>query len=359
MNDFELCKKFPSDDLRIGTQVVVYPTQIAFFVKGGKIYDRFESGTYTIKTSNIPLLNKVLNLPFGGESPFKAEVWYINLTTKMDLKWGTPTPIQLEDPKYNVIVPVRAYGQYGIKVIDPESFLLSLIGNVTDFSADKVHEYFKGLMLANINNSISQKIAADSVSILDINSHLIEMSQYCADAINRYFVDYGLQITNFSFVSINVPQNDPSVIKLKEAKDLSARLKIAGRDIYQMERSFDVLEKAAANQGAGGDMVALGAGLSAGMGVGASIGNMANQTINPSVGVPPPIPMPVTYFIYVNGQQIGNQSAQDIARYIAQGVITKETYVWKQGLPTWVKISDMSELSYLFNMQVPPTPPQI
>lgn len=94
--------KFPSEDLRFGTQLIVSISQVAFFVKGGQILDQFESGTYTLKSENIPLLNKIINLPFGSESSFKAEVWFINLISKMDVKWGTSTPIQIEDPKYGV-----------------------------------------------------------------------------------------------------------------------------------------------------------------------------------------------------------------------------------------------------------------
>lgn len=78
VNDKEFVYKFPSDNLKIGTQLVVYPGQTAFFVKGGKMCDEFTSGTYTIKTENIPILNKIINLPFGGDSPFKADVWFVN-----------------------------------------------------------------------------------------------------------------------------------------------------------------------------------------------------------------------------------------------------------------------------------------
>lgn len=358
MSDHELCRKFPSDDLRLGTQVIVYPTQVAFFVKGGQIYDQFEAGTYTLKTDNIPLLNKIINLPFGSKSPFKAEVWYINLTTKMDMKWGTTTPIQLEDPKYNIIVPVRAYGQYGVKVIAPEVFLKSLIGTMNAFSADKVNEYFKGQMLSTLNNAISAKIAADGISILDVNTHLLEMSEYCGGTINKAFEKYGLQLTDFTFVSINVPQNDPSVVRLKEAKDLAARLKITGKDVYQMERSFNVLEKAAGNEGAGGSMVAMGAGLGAGLGVGATFSGMTNQTINTGAVVPPPIPEPVTYFAYINGQQIGNQSIQNLTSLVSQGLMTRDTLVWKTGLPNWVKAGELPDLSTIFLSQTPPPIPR-
>ena len=117
------CQKFPSEDLRVGSQLVVYTSQTAFFVKGGKICDEFLAGTYTIKTSNIPLLNKIINIPFGGDSPFQAEVWFVNHISKLDIKWGTPQPIQIEEPRYNIIVPVRAFGQYGFRVANARKFL--------------------------------------------------------------------------------------------------------------------------------------------------------------------------------------------------------------------------------------------
>jgi membrane protease subunit (stomatin/prohibitin family) len=185
VNNEEFCYKFPSDDLKLGTQLVVYPAQTAFFVKGGKVMDEFKSGTHTLKSENIPLLNKLINLPFGSNSPFKAEVWFINQISKLDIKWGTPTPIQLEDPRYNVIVPVRAFGQYGIRIKEPRVFLEMLIGNMTSFTAEKIEQYFKGKVLSQLSALVSQKIAQNNVSILDINSHLIEMSEYCNVQLNQ------------------------------------------------------------------------------------------------------------------------------------------------------------------------------
>ena len=105
VNDKELIYKFPSEKIRIGSQLVVYPAQTAFFVKGGKIYDEFADGTYTIKSENIPLLDKVINLPFGGDTPFQAEIWFVNQIALLDCKWGTQTPLQMEDPKYEVMFP--------------------------------------------------------------------------------------------------------------------------------------------------------------------------------------------------------------------------------------------------------------
>lgn len=362
MKDNELCKKFPSTDLRMGAQLIVYPSQIAFFVKGGAIYDEFEAGTFTLKTSNIPLLNKVINLPFGGESPFKAEVWFVNLTTKLDLRWGTNATIQLEDPKYNIIVPVGAFGQYGIKVIDPKMFLKTLIGNMSDFSTQKVDNYFKGKMMSQLNSLIARKIASDKISILEINTHLVEMSEYCNREINGSFEKYGLELVDFNIMSVTFPENDPSIIKLKEAKDLAARLKIAGKDVYQMERSFNVLETAAGNEGMGGQMVGMGAGLGVGVGVGSAMGNMASQMINTNPVAPPPLPQETLYHVYLNGQQLSGITLQNIIMFIRNGIMNGDTLVWKAGLPQWVNAIQIPEIASLFNQQTqqaPPLPPQI
>ena len=359
MTDNELCKKFPSNDLRLGSQLVVYPSQIAFFVKGGMIYDEFETGTYTLKASNIPLLNKVINLPFGGNSPFQAEVWFVNLITKLDMKWGTNASIQLEDPKYNIIVPVRAFGQYGVKVTNPKIFLKTLIGNMSDFSAEKVDRYFKGKMLSLLNALIAKKVTSDGISILEINTHLIEMSEYCNTEINVSFEKYGLELVDFSIVSINFPENDPSFVKLKAAKDLAARLKIAGRDVYQMERSFDVLETAAGNEGTMGQMVGMGAGLGVGMGVGSNMSNMASQILNTNPVTPPPLPQETQYYIYLNGQQLSGMTLQNITLFIRNGMMNSSTLVWKAGLPQWVNASQIPEIAALFNQQVPSLPPQM
>ena len=128
-----------------------------------------------------------------------------------------------------------------------------------------------------------------------------------------------------------------------------------------MERSFDVLEKAAGNEGVGGGVVAMGTGLGAGIGMGGAISGMVNQTMNTGESqVPPPLPMSTTYFIYINGQQIGNQTVQNIAAFISQGVVRPDTLVWKNGLPSWVKAIDLPEIASLFNQQTPPPiPPQI
>lgn len=358
VNSKELVHKFPSEDLRIGTQLVVYAGQTAFFVKGGKVMDRFESGTYTIKSENIPILNKLINLPFGSRSPFQAEVWFVNHLAIMDSKWGTPAPIQLEDPKYEVIVPVRAFGQYGLKVADPQVFLENLVGNMSSFSVEKVDAYFKGKMMSHFANMISDKITKDNISILAINSHLLEMSSYIETQLSAEFSKWGVMFDNFHIMSINVPESDPSFKKLKEAKELAAQIKITGRDVYQMGRSFDVMDKAAANEGIGGASMGMGMGLGAGVGLGNQMGTMGSQALNTSVA-PPPLPQATVYYLAINGQQQGPFDVNTVISYINNGQISADTMVWKQGMPSWAKISTQIEFGHLFAACPPPIPPTL
>lgn len=353
-----LVAKFPSSDLRLGTQLVVHPGQTAIFVKGGVICDEFESGTYTLSTNNIPILNKLINIPFGGNSPFQAEVWFVNNLSVLDAKWGTATPLQIEDPKYEIIVPIRAYGQYGFKVEAPRTLLETLAGNRRTFTSETLGEYFRGKILSQLTSIVSNKLVEDQISVLNINSHLSDISVYSRNRLTEYFTQYGLSLLTFDIISIGVIESDPSFIKLKEAKDLAARLKITGRDIYQMERSFNVLENAASNEGMAGSLMGAGLGIGAGVAVGGQMSSIASQlNTNPvNTSAPPPLPMAnVQYYLAVNGAQQGPYNIDSIAAAIQNGGITKDQLVWKAGMPNWAKIATLPEFSHYFNAP-PPIP---
>ena len=108
--------KYPSENLTLGTQLIVNQSQEAIFVKGGKALDVFGPGTHTLSTGNLPFLQKLINLPFGGKTPFTAEVWFVNKTIKRGLKWGTKGPVQVLDPIYMYPVNLRAFGEWGLRV---------------------------------------------------------------------------------------------------------------------------------------------------------------------------------------------------------------------------------------------------
>lgn len=357
--------KFPSENLRLGTQLVVKTSQHAFFIKGGQVLDEFKEGTYTLKSGNIPLLHKVINIPFGGDSPFQAEVWYINMISKLDNKWGTPTPIQLEDPKYNIIVPVRAFGQFGMSIENPKLFLQTLVGNMKQFSSEKVVEYFQGKVISSITSAIGKKMVLEGISVLQIHVLLDDLSEYCKEKIQQEFFNYGIKVENFYLMSINVPESDPSVIKLKEAKDLAAKVNIAGKDVYQMDRSFDVMDTAAQNEGTMGGTMGAGMGIGLGFGMGNQMGNMAgnmnvglNQQSQSPQTPPPPPNQNIQYFVLINNQQNGPHSIDSIKLLIGQGQVNKETLVWKEGMAEWGNIMEQNDLKSLFVAVPPPPPPK-
>ena len=118
-----LVYKHYQDNLVLGTTLIVAEGQNALFVKGGQIADCFTSGTYKLATENLPILRKFASIPTGGQTPFSAEIFYINTTTKMNLPWGLSDPIQLVDPKYGVRLRVRSFGQCSLKVNDSAAFL--------------------------------------------------------------------------------------------------------------------------------------------------------------------------------------------------------------------------------------------
>ena len=125
-----LVYKFPSDTLVFGTRLIVNEGQVAVFVKGGQVCDLFYPGSYILDTDNLPVLFHIFNLPYGGNTPFTAEVYFINTKTKLDIPWGTSDPIQLIDPKYFVKLRIRAFGQMGLKLMDYSLFFRELIGSM-------------------------------------------------------------------------------------------------------------------------------------------------------------------------------------------------------------------------------------
>jgi Putative virion core protein (lumpy skin disease virus) len=266
--------KYPSEELGTWTQLIVNESQEAILFKGGKALDVFPSGRHTLETANIPLLNNLVNLPFGGRSPFSAEVWYVNKVFSLDIKWGIAGSIQLQDPKYNVFIPLRSYGQFGIQIEDSKIFLLKLVGTLPVFDKTNVSNYFKGLYLTKVKDSISSYLVHKQISVLEINAYLEELSELLKEKLLPELAEYGIKLINFYVNDINVPEDDPTVIKLKEALAKRAEMDIVGYN-YVQERSFDALEGAATNPGSTSAGI-MGAGMGIGMGVGIG-GGMGNQ----------------------------------------------------------------------------------
>ena len=254
--------KFPNEEIGTWSQLIVNETQEAILLKDGKICDSFNPGRYTLDTLNIPILNKLINIPFGNKSPFKAEVFFVNKLHILDIKWGTVSPIQIQDPKYKIYVSLRSFGQFGVKIDNSTIFFKKLVGTNKNFSKDELIVFFRGIYLTKIKDTISSYLVNKNISILEINAYLEELSLYIQKKLEPFFKEYGIEMLNFYINDINFPDDDESIKKLKDALSKRAEMDIVGYS-YVQERSFDTLEGAATNNS----------------------GNLSNDFINAGIGI--------------------------------------------------------------------------
>lgn len=268
-----LVYKYPSESFVLGSQLIVNQGQEALFFKGGKALDLFKAGTHTLTTGNLPLLHKIIDLPFGGKTPFTAEIYYINKTSNLDLKWGTSTPIPLEDPKYGLILNVGARGQYGITIYDSRLFVSRIIGAVPNgFTANPliILRYFNGLINEKIKSVTSKYMIENQISFLEISQYLAELSIEFKKALDEEFERFGMELVTFHCESI--APNPQEKKKLREYKEELA----LGKDFYQQRRSLDILEKIAENSGTD-NMTNVGIRLGLGLGAKDQIDNVLSQ----------------------------------------------------------------------------------
>jgi len=268
--------KFPSQELSTWTQLVVAESQEAMLVKEGQYVGPFRAGRHTLDTNNYPFLTKILKIPFGQRSPFTAEVWFVNRAIPLDVKWGTQDPIQLQDPKFGVMLPVRAFGQYAVQIDNTRKFLQKIVGTMPGFQRSQVNSYFRGLILTHAKTVISQHIIRDKISILEISSYLNQISDVLREQMIPQLDEFGLKLINFFVNSINTPEEDPAVQRVKAVLNKRFEMSTLGYT-YQQERSFDMLETAAGNEG-GAQSTMMGAGMGLGLGVG--LGNVVGPAVN-------------------------------------------------------------------------------
>ena len=360
----DLVWKFPYNNLSTGAQLIVNKSQEAIFVKGGAVCDVLGEGTHTLSANNLPLLEKIVNLPFGGRTPFTAEVWYVNKVIRRGLKFGTPQPIRVSDPRYSgVDIPVRAHGDYSIRVKDSQMLLNEFVGTQHLFTTGEFVKQFGTMVVQELNMNLKRYARQQNISTLDFPEFAPEIANFIKETLINKFELYGIELIDFQFAHVG-PNEDDQVVKdlinnrLESLKERERR-SIQGFD-YQTERKFDVLETAAGNEGNAGNMMGAGMGLGMGVGVGGMFGGQMQQVaktmVNPQpVQTPPPLIM-TPYYVYLNGSQQGPFDANTLKSLADTHVLTPDTLVWKQGMAQWGKAIDQPDLQPFFAAGPPPPP---
>jgi membrane protease subunit (stomatin/prohibitin family) len=277
----EILAPFPEGAIAMGAQLIVRENQEAILFKEGRALDSFRPGRHTLKTGNIPILEKVINLPFGGQTPFPAEVYFVVKTEIPNLKWGTKLPILLQDPLYNLAVPVRAFGSYSLRVKDARAFLLMAIGTWKASTTEDVGAALRDLViLPKLQDFISETLYSQKVTVLKIMTLIEEIGIAGKGKIAEEFASFGLEAVRFVVESINVPEDDDSVRQLRKALADRAEIDILGQDRYRMKRTFDTMEKAASTEGS--NLMGAGLGLGAGAGMGMGMAGMVQNAMAPA-----------------------------------------------------------------------------
>jgi membrane protease subunit (stomatin/prohibitin family) len=266
--------KHPQSDLGTWSQLIVHETQEAVLIKEGRLLGPFKPGRHTLSTKNYPVLSRFLGLSLRGKSPFSAEVWFVNRATKLDVKWGTTSPIQIRDPLYQILIPVMARGQFGVKIESTKKFLMQFVGTMSSFSEAELRSYLRGIILTEAKTVISKLMLERKISLLEIAGELSELSNGIEVIVKERLEKFGIALSDFQVIGIETDMEDASVVKLREATASQAAYKILGTD-YVQSRSLDILQDAAGNEGTSGDIMGAGIGLGIGAGLGGAIGQNA------------------------------------------------------------------------------------
>src|SRR5262247_1303381 len=253
-----LLYRFPVRDQEIknGAQLIVRESQTAVFVAEGQIADVFPPGRYTIDGGNTPILSKLGAWKYGFNSPFKAEVYFVNTKQFTDLKWGTPNPIMMRDTDFGM-VRLRAFGIYSTRVADPKAFIKEIAGTNSHFVTEDVEGQLKRTLVSGFSDALAEsKIAA-----LDLASNYDELGKFTRDKLNDDFKTLGLELTKFVIENISLPQ------EVEAAMDKRTSMGVIG-DVgrYAQFQAADAMRDAAQNPGGG-------AGAGVGLGAGFAIGN--------------------------------------------------------------------------------------
>lgn len=307
--------KHPCEDFNSTTQLIVHESQEAIFYMNGQALDLFGAGRYTLETQNIPKIGKLLNRITGDKAPFHCEVYFINKTEQMAIKWGTDSKVQYIEPTYGFPLSIGASGEMSLRAEDSRKLLLKLVGTEYYLSQQKLTGFFRSFLMTRVKTYIAQVMKANAINIFEIDENLTAFSEAIKKLLIADFEDYGVSLERFFVTNVVKPDGDRQYEKFKElhfrqyaditeAKirqqtdliyaqteaqkvviDSQAQATKRAQEgyTYAQERGFDVAEKVASNEAVGEfTNMGVGFGTMAGVGgaVGGMVGGMMDDTMN-------------------------------------------------------------------------------
>lgn len=234
--------KHPIEDFNLGSQLIVHESQEAIFFRDGQALDLFGAGRYTLATQNLPLLENLYKLPTNADTIFHSEVYFINKTVQMGIKWGTDSKVSFFDPATGIPIKIGACGQFNLKVYDSRKLLIKLVGTANSFMQSEIVDTtvkiemssvksemsssqirvktiipkFKAMIMTTVKSNIVRIIKENGINILEVDENLDIISKKLRDCINEILVEYGLVMPEFFVTTVMTPDDDPNFKRLKQ-----------------------------------------------------------------------------------------------------------------------------------------------
>lgn len=351
--DDTICHRFEryQNEIKNNAKLIVREGQMAVFINEGQLADVFEPGTYTLSTQNLPILTTLKGWKYGFDSPFKAEVYFVNTHLFTDEKWGTKNPITLNDERFG-LVEIRAFGTYAFKVSDPGKFIVDIVGTDNNFTNFEINEHLKSLIATRFTDTVGE--ANLPIELYAANTS--ELGETCQEVMQPEFQSVGISLERFYIENVSMPED------LKKEIFEYSRIDKLDLDKLTKFKTAKAIEAAALNEGG-----TAGAGM--GMGMGFVLAQQMGGMMSPQMGgqqqmppqqsaaVPPPMPQAIQYFYAANGQQAGPVGFEQLSALFANRTINKDSLVWKQGMANWTAVKDVEELKAFLGGSTPPPLP--
>ena len=302
-----------SGDFRLGSQVIVRDSQAAVFFRDGRALDTFGPGPHTITTANIPLLVDLVGKAFSGETPFKAEVYFVSLREFTDMKWGTPTPITIKDPILGM-ARVQARGSYALQIADPQLFVNKIVGTRGIYRTSEIQGFFRSMILTKLTDLVGEM----GKSVIELAGMAEELTMGVRAKAAEEFAARGVTLT-----SVYVEYLGPTEETAKAIDERASMGALGDMGAYMQFQAARAMRDAAQQPGGGG-LAGAGVGLGAGMGMGAAMAQMMTQSTQQPAQQPAPA-APATPAVPKTAAEI-QTTLDNLDMRLAAGEISEKTY---------------------------------
>ena len=226
--------KHPIEDFNMGSQLIVHESQEAIFFRDGQALDLFGPGRYTLETQQLPILEKLYQLPTDTEGTFHSEVYFINKVVQTAIKWGTSDKVRFIDPLTGVPLELGACGNLNLQVENSRKLLTKLVGTMKGISWEDHHDFaqslqttFRPMIVQTVKANLASAIIDKAIDLLEIDQHLPEISEKLHQAMLPEFQEYGLNIPQFYVTAVVLPENDPNFRRIRDLHTITLQTRVA------------------------------------------------------------------------------------------------------------------------------------